>query len=102
MPSMKANYDQFSFKILTINNLNLNILFQIYKLFKMKLNFTRIEVAHYLGYDRKTLYNKLQKVDLILPRGFLTLEQIHSICEKLGHPKPIPDQKRLKAPNKIL
>jgi hypothetical protein len=67
----------------------------------MKLNFTRIEVAHYFGCDRKTLYNKLQKVDLALPRGFLTLEQIHLICEKLGQPKPIPDQKKLRAPSKL-
>lgn len=64
----------------------------------MKMNFTRIELAHYLGCDRKTLYNKLKKLEVTLPKGFLTLEQIHQVCEKMGHSKPIAGQKRLEAP----
>jgi hypothetical protein len=67
---------------------------------EMKMNFTRQELAVYLECDRKTLYCKLKKLNLQLERGFLTIEQIHLICEKLGYPKPTADRWHLKRPKK--
>ncbi len=67
----------------------------------MKMNFTRQELAEYLNCDRRTLYNKLKRLDLRLERGFLTIYQIYRICDQLGYPKPIPGREKLKPPVKI-
>jgi hypothetical protein len=68
---------------------------------EMKMNFTRIEFAAYLNCDRRTLYNKIKKLDIRVERGFLTIYQIHLICDQLGYPKPIPGREKLKTPVKI-
>jgi hypothetical protein len=68
---------------------------------KIKMNYTRIELADYFNCDRRTLYNKLKKLDIKVERGFLTIYQIHLICDQLGYPKPIPGREHLKPPVKI-
>jgi hypothetical protein len=67
----------------------------------MKMNFTRRELADYLNCDRRTLYNKLKKLDIPVERGFLSIQQIYVICDRLGYPKPIPGREHLKPPVKI-
>jgi hypothetical protein len=63
---------------------------------EIKMNFTRQELAIYLECDRKTIYNKLKKLNLPLQRGFLTIEQVCLICEQLNYPKPTVDKWGLK------
>jgi hypothetical protein len=67
----------------------------------MKMNFTRQELAAYLNCDRRTLYNKIKKLNIPLERGFLSIHQIHLLCEKLDYPKPIVGREHLRPPEKI-
>lgn len=64
----------------------------------MKMNFTRQQVAKYVGYDRKTLYTKIVKVGIELKPGRLSIDQVHFICEQLGYPKPTVEGEHLRLP----
>ena len=44
------------------------------------------EIAGEYGFDRKTLYNRLRKCELLLPRGLLSPEQQKKIYDCLGYP----------------
>lgn len=52
----------------------------------------KIDIVREYGWDRKTLYNKLKKYNLILPRGYLSAKQQKMIYECLGYPEGVNEK----------
>ena len=50
---------------------------------------TRQQIADEYGIDRSTLYRRLKRKGVILPRTMLNLHQVHLIYQALGKPQHI-------------
>ncbi len=52
----------------------------------------KIDIVREYGWDRKTLYNKLKRYDVQIPRGYLSMGQQKMIYECLGYPEGVEEE----------